>query len=115
MQNDPQVPPQWPKHYAALRKSLARTGYISDGSVLDRAQLKPPRAGYQWTRKVGQKTVTVALSAEQFRAMKQAVQNRRRLRKTLRAMEALSRQILFATTRDTRRFKPFKPKDLRLI
>jgi hypothetical protein len=115
MQNDPQVPSPWRKKYAALRESLARIGYISDGSVLDRAHLKPPRAGYQWTRKVGQKTVTVALSAEQFAGMKQAVQNRRRLRKTLRAMEALSRQILFATAQDTRRFKPLKSKDLRLI
>ena len=73
------------------------------------------RTGYQWTRKVGRKTVTVALSAEQFKAMKKAVQNGRRLRKTLRAMEVLSRQILFATTPDTRRSKPFATRDLRLI
>ncbi len=36
-------------------------------------------------------------------------------RKTVRAMETLSRQILFATTPDTRRFKPLKFKDLRLV
>jgi hypothetical protein len=83
-------------------------------TVLDRATLKPPLAGYQWTRKVGQKTMTVALSEEQFEAMRQAVENGRRLRKTLRAMEALSRKILFATTPDTRRFKPLNSKDLRL-
>jgi hypothetical protein len=64
---------------------------------------------------VGQKTVTVALSSKQFEGMKKAVQNGRRLRKTLRAMQGLSRRILFATTPDTRRFKPFKAKDLRLI
>ncbi|MEK7678231.1 MAG: DUF6788 family protein [Verrucomicrobiota bacterium] len=115
MKNAPKVPPNVQKKYASLQQSLARIGYISDGSVLDRAKLEPPRAGYQWTRKVGQKTVTVALSAEQFEGMKKAVQNGRRLRKTLRAMEALSRQILFATTPDTRRFKPLKTKDLRLI
>jgi len=115
MKNAPKVPPHVQKKYASLQQSLARIGYISDGSVLDRAKLEPPRAGYQWTRKVGQKTVTVALSAEQFEGMKKAVQNGRRLRKTLRTMEALSRQILFATTPDTRRFKPLKTKDLRLI
>jgi hypothetical protein len=115
MKKTPKAPPGLQTKYAALRHSLARMGYISSGSVVDRAKLKPPRRGYQWTRKVGQKTVTVALSAEQFGAMKEAIQNGRQLRKTIRAMEALSRQILFTTMHDTRRFKPLKSKDLRLI
>lgn len=115
MKNAPKVTPNGFQRYASLRRSLARIGYISDGSVLDRASLRPARTGYQWTRKVGRKTVTVALSAEQFKAMKKAVQNGRRLRKTIHAMEALSRQILFTTTPDTRRVKPFTIKDLRLI
>jgi HJR/Mrr/RecB family endonuclease len=64
---------------------------------------------------VGQETVTVALSAEHFKEMKQAVQDARRLRKTIRAMEVLSRYILFATTSDTQRFKPIKINGLRLL
>lgn len=115
MKNSPQVLPDLQKKYAALRQSLPRIGYISDGSVLDRARLKPPRSGYQWTRKVGRKTVTVALSAQQFEAMKQAIENGRRLRKTIRAMEILSRQILFAVTPDTKRLKSLKSRDLHLI
>lgn len=115
MKNTLEVPPSLQKKYASLRQSLAHLGFISGGSVVDRAKLRPPRAGYQWTRKVGQKTATVALSAEQFKEMKQAVQNGRRLRKTIRAMEVLSRHILFATTPDTQRFKPIKIRDLRLI
>jgi hypothetical protein len=115
MKKSPQPGPHWQQQYAALRQSLALIGYISDGSVVDRARLKPPRSGFQWTRKVGQKTVTLALSADQFQAMKQAIHNGRQLRKTIRAMEALSRQILFSTTPDTRRFKPLRSKDLRLI
>jgi hypothetical protein len=110
-----EVPPQWIQKYAVLQQSLARIGYISDGSVLDRATLNPRRTGYQWTRKVGQKTVTLALSADQFQSLKQAVQNGRRLRKTIRAMEVLSRQILFATAPDTQRLKPLKKRDLRII
>lgn len=106
---------RWQRRYAQLQQSLARIGYISEGSVLDRSTLKPPRTGFQWTRKVGQKTVTVALSAEQFAAMSKAIQNRRRLAKAIREMEVLSRQILFATTPDTQRLKPLKAKDLRLI
>ena len=115
MKNAPQITLDGPRRYAAFRRSLARIGYISDGSVLDRSTLRRARTGYQWTRKVGRKTVTVALSAEQFKEMKKAIQNGRRLRKTLRAMEVLSRQILFATTPDTRRSKPFTTRDLRLI
>ena|SRR5579872_1781014 len=109
------VPARWLEQYAALRQSLVNIGYISAGSVVDRTTLKTPRAGYQWTRKVGRKTVTVALSAEQFAGLQQAIQNGRRVRKTIRAMEVLSRQILFAATTDTRRIKPFKKKDLRII
>ncbi len=115
MKNSARVLLRWQQRHATLQQSLARIGYISEGSVLDRTTLKPPRTGYQWTRKVGQKTVTVALSAAQFEAMKKAVENRRRLRKTIRAMEVISRRILFASAPDTRRLKPFKAKDLRLI
>jgi len=115
MKHAPKVTLNGSRRYAALRRSLARIGYISDGSVLDRTTLRRARTGYQWTRKFGRKTVTVARSAEQFEPMKKAVQNGRRRRKTLRAMAGLSRQILFATTPDTRRYKPFKIRDLRLI
>ena len=91
--------------YARLRQSLACIGYLSQGSVLDRATLKTPRTGYQWTRKVVRKTITVALSPEQFRALHQAIENRRALQKTLAKMETLSRQILFGTLPDTHRRK----------
>jgi hypothetical protein len=50
------------REYQRLSGSLAGIGYISQGSVVDRSKLRRPRSGYQWTRKVAQKTVTVALS-----------------------------------------------------
>ena len=59
--------------YRDLRRRLAAVGYISQGSVLDRSSLSPPRSGYQWTRKVGQKTITVALSRAQYEALRKAV------------------------------------------
>jgi hypothetical protein len=105
----------WERHYARLRQSLAPIGYISQGSVLDRSPLKSGRTGYQWTRKVAQKTITVSLSLEQFRSFKQAIENMRKLWKTLEQMERLSRQILFATVPDTRRRKPLGKKVLGLI
>jgi hypothetical protein len=101
--------------YDRLRKSLAQIGYISQGSVLARSVATSGRSGYQWTRKVAQKTITVSLSQEQFVAMKQAVQNERTLWNTIRQMEKLSRQILFASLPDTRRRKRLPKKVLGLI
>jgi hypothetical protein len=101
--------------YERLRKSLAKVGYISQGSVLNRSRLKPPRSGYQWTRKIARKTITVALSPEQFISLRSAIENRRALQKTLAKMEKLSRQILFGTLPDTHRRKPLPKKVLGLI
>jgi hypothetical protein len=100
--------------YDQLRRRLARIGYISQGSVHQRSVAASGRSGYQWTRKVAQKTVTVALSPEQFEAMKEAVANERALWKILQEMERISRQIIFATTPDTRRRKRLSKKVLGL-
>ncbi len=101
--------------YQRLCSTLANTGYISQGSVVDRSRLRPPRSGYQWTRKVAQKTLTVALSPEQFHSLREAIENRRRLQKTIVKMERLSRQILFQTLPDTHRRKLLPKKALGLI
>ncbi len=103
------------REYDRLRKSLAHIGHISQGSVLDRSTLRPPRSGYQWTRKVARRTITVALSAEQFRALNQAVENERKLWKTVQKMETISRQILFGTLPHAHRRKRLGKKVLGLI
>lgn len=103
------------QEYDRLAGGLVGIGYISQGSVLDRSRLHPPRSGYQWTRKVAQKTITVALSPEQFQAIGKAIENRRRLEKTLTKMENISREILFGSLPDTRRRQPWKQKVLRAI
>lgn len=86
---------QLQRQYEQLRLPLAQIGYLSQGSVQDRTRRLGGGAGYQWTRKVAGKTVTLALTAEQFQKMKQAVSNYRKLRKQLKQMEKLSRQIIF--------------------
>src|SRR5436189_5331740 len=86
----------WEKQYAQLRRRLAHLGWISEGYVQDRG----PGAGgpcYQWTRKVKGKTVSVALSKEQFDWLKAAITQWRELQGTLKAMQRLSRQVLFET------------------
>lgn len=103
------------RQYLRLSGSLATIGYITQGSVLDRSTLHPPRSGYQWTRKVAKKTITVALSREQFLSLRRAIENRRQLQRTLGKMEKLSRQILFGTAADTNRRKPLRKKVLGLV
>jgi hypothetical protein len=100
------------REYRRLSSSLAAIGYISQGSVLDRSTLRPPRSGYQWTRKLAQKTVTVSLSREQFQHLRKAIENRRTLTKTLTQMEKLSRQILFSVLPDTTHRKPLPKRVL---
>jgi hypothetical protein len=103
------------RQYRRLCDRLAQTGYISHGSVLDRSTLRPPRSGYQWTRKESRKTITVALSTEQFQFLRQAIHNGRNLQKTIGKMERLSRQILFEILPDTHRRKSLSKKALGLI
>ncbi len=104
-----------PPEYERLRQSLAQVGYISQGSIVDRARLRPPRSGYQWTCKVKGKTITVALSAEEFAACGQAIQNERKLWKTIRRMEQISRRMLFKNRRRTRPGQRLSHKVLGLI
>lgn len=83
------------RQYQRLCQALGQLGLISQGSVQDRTDRRGGGAGYQWTRKVAQKTVTVSLTAEQFDKMAEAVANYRKLRRQLRELEKLSRRIIF--------------------
>jgi hypothetical protein len=93
---------------------LAQVGYVCQGSVFER---RPGQQGsrYVWTRKVKAKTVTVALSEEQYHWLRQAVANQRQLERTIREMQILSRQILFATVPGVVRRKRLSKKALGLI
>jgi len=82
--------------YRRLQRALAQTGWISHGYVQDRG----PGAGgpcYQWTRKENRKTISVALSKEQYEWMKAAIENWRQVQTTLKRMEQISRTALFQT------------------
>lgn len=99
--------------YGTLQKQLSQIGWISHGYV----QARGPGAGgpcFQWTRKEKKKTVSVALSKEQFQAMQEAINNWRKAQTILTRMEQISRQIIFATLPDTRRRKPLTSKVLGL-
>ena len=84
-----------PTAYRQLQRRLARLGFLSQGSVLER---HPSQQGsrYVWTRKLRGKTVTVALSEQQFYWLRQAVANQRELDRIVSQMQTLSRQTLFS-------------------
>ena len=101
--------------YQRLRQRLAGIGYISQGSVQQRSVAASGRSGYQWTRKVKAKTVSVALSKEQYQALKEAIENWRQLQEILQRMQALSRQVIFETFPNPPRRKRLGKKVLGLI
>ena len=101
----------WREHCARLHACLAGPGWISDGTVQDRG----PGAGgpcYQWTRKVRGKTVSVALSREQYEWLAAAIANWRTVQASLKSLRQLSRAVLFTTLPDTRRRKRLSKKVL---
>lgn len=82
--------------YTRLRVRLSRVGWISQGYAQDRG----PGAGgpcYQWTRKVKGKTVSVALSQEQYQALQSAIVNWKEMQEILKQMQTLSREVIFGT------------------
>jgi hypothetical protein len=103
---------QLQRQYEQLRRPLGQIGLISQGSVQDRTARQGGGAGYQWTRKVDRKTVTVALTSEQFAKKKEAVGNYRSLRQQLKQMEKLSRRMIFQSSPHARRRKRLSQKVL---
>lgn len=114
MKRTPAKPGQTPlpAAYRRLQKRLAQTGWIALGSLLER---KLPGQGgprYQWSRRVGGKTVTVALSAEQFAWLKTAIANQRKVWDLLDQMNQLTLNYLWKNLPSTVRRKRLSKKTL---
>jgi hypothetical protein len=102
------------RQYRRLVQQLAATGWISEGYVQNRG----PGAGgpcFQWTRKVKGKTVSVALSQEQFEAFASAIENWKKTKQIIKRLQQLSRAEIFATLPDPKRRKPLSKKVLDII
>src|SRR5216117_1368625 len=110
----PVPPSQLMADYRQLQWQLSRIGYLSQGSVLERA-LDQQGSRYIWTRKVKARTVTVALSKQQYQWLRQAVANQRKLERTVGKMQKLSRKILFQTVPGPPRRKSLSKRVLGLI
>jgi hypothetical protein len=92
--------------FKTLKASLADLGPFRRGTVLRRlvscgkagcrCRANPPQLHgpyYEWTRKVKGKTVTVRVSKEQARLLKQWIANARRLDKILVDMQRVSERM----------------------
>jgi hypothetical protein len=104
-------PKERQRRYGALAKELSTIGWISEGYVQDRgAGAGGPH--YQWTRKVKGKTVSVALSQEQYLALGEAIENWKQFKSLLKEMQQLSRQQIFETLPGPKRRKRLSKKVL---
>ena len=99
--------------YRRLCTRLGKTGWVSHGYVQDRGHSGSGPC-YQWTRKERGKTVSVALSKEQYEQMKGAIAAWRDVQAILKRMEQISRILIFATTPDLKRRNPLTPEVLGL-
>lgn len=83
---------QLEQEYRRLALSLGRIGYITQGSVFERK--KGAGSRYQWTWKnKKQKTESQTLTQEQYRWLRQAISNERKLKQTLRRMRQLAEKV----------------------
>src|SRR2546428_13996022 len=114
MKKAPSPPRRLTSDYRHLQRQLSRIGYLSQGSVIERP---PTQQGsrYIWTRKVKAKTITVALSKEQYQWLRRAVANQRNLKRIAEQMQKHSRKILFETLPEPRRRKSLSKRVLGII
>lgn len=103
-----------PAGYVRLRKQLSKVGWIALGSLVERS--KPGQGGprYQWSRRVGAKTVTVALSAEQFDWLQSAIANQREVWDILMQLQQLTAQHVLQNLPNPPRRKRLNKKQLGL-
>jgi hypothetical protein len=109
-----------PSQYRHLQKTLSKTGLIAPGNVFPRYYTikvagKNKRCGpyYCWTTKQNQKTVTLALSSDQYRILKKAISDQKKLQATLKRMHKFTlNHVLYSTKGVDKRKRTFTSKTL---
>ena len=107
-------PTQFPPVCRQLQRRLAAAGWIALGSLMERSQPGPGGPRYQWSRRVGPKTITVALSAQQFDWLKTAIANQRQVWDTLMKMQPLTAEHMFKNLPNPSQRKRLTKKQLGL-
>jgi hypothetical protein len=103
-----------PAAYQRLRQRLAGIGWIALGSLVERNQPGQGGPRYQWSRRVGAKTVTVALSVEQFEWMQGAIANQRQVWDILTEMQQLTAEHMLKNLPNPHRRKRLSKRQLGL-
>ena len=114
MKRNPKSPAPGPAAYQRLRAQLAQIGWIALGSVVERNQPGQGGPRYQWSRRVEGKTITVALSAEQFAWLQEAIANQRRAWDIMAQMHQLTLDYMWKHLPSTSRRKQLSKKTLGL-
>jgi hypothetical protein len=103
-----------PAAYRQWQRELAQTGWIALGSLIERTQPGQGGPRYQWSRRVGPKTITLALSAEQFEWLQGAIANQRKLWDILMEMQRFTAQYMLKNLPNPPRRKRLSKKQLGL-
>jgi hypothetical protein len=106
--------PQPPPSYRRLLARLQQIDWIALGSVLERNLPGQGGPRYQWSRRVDGKTVTVALSAEQFAWLKAAIANQRKVELLLNQLHQITLHYMWKKLPSTTRRKRLTKKTLGL-
>ncbi len=103
-----------PAQYRQLRHRLSQVGWLALGSLVERT--RPGQGGprFQWSRRVGNKTVTIALSQEQFAWLKTAITNQREVWEILMEMQKLTAQHVIENLPNPTRRKRLNRRNLGL-
>lgn len=111
----PQTTEGWDEEYERLRARLGQIGWLALGTLIERGLPGQGGPRYQWSRRAKGKTVTVALSAEQFAWMKKAVANQREVWEILLRMQQLSAEFMLQNLPGPLRRKRLSKKRFGLI
>src|SRR5215468_8932661 len=105
MKNIKTADTQLPASYRRLLARLQHIGWVALGSVLERSLPGQGGPRYQWSRRVEGKTVTVALSPEQFAWLKAAIANQRKVESLLDQMHERTLEYMWKNLPSTARRK----------
>ena len=100
--------------YRQLQARLSQLSWVALGSLVERNQPGQGGPRYQWSRRVDGKTITVALSAEQFAWLKSAIANQREAWAILEQMHQLTLDYMWKNLPSTSRRKRLSKKTLGL-
>jgi hypothetical protein len=90
--------------YENLEKQLRSLPMLAQGNVFSvppPAETSKASTRYTWTRKVNNKTVTKALSREQYEALGEAIEANRKVEGILREMREISQEAIMKSLPDS--------------